>query len=240
MIGVVLAAGVASRLRPLTETVPKCLLPLGSRPLLGHVLFSLWEAGLSRCVIVTGYRAPQIQTFVDSLALPLPVTCLHNPRYEETNNNYSLWLAGEYARGDSMLMLDGDILFAPQILRDLLREPAGNALAVRSRGHVGTEDVKVQCDAQGCVVRIGKEIDPAVAAGESIGIEKFDRTTTLALFDVLERRREGFEFYEASFQEIINGGACIRTVDTGAHPCMEIDTIEDYRAACALAERTGI
>jgi hypothetical protein len=42
------------------------------------------------------------------------------------------------------------------------------------------------------------------------------------------------EFYEASFQEMIDGGSCIHAADVGSYRCMEIDTAEDLHAAESL------
>ena len=56
MIAVILAAGMASRLRPLTNDRPKCLLEVGSRCLLQRTMDALKAAGISEFVVVTGYR----------------------------------------------------------------------------------------------------------------------------------------------------------------------------------------
>ena len=55
MTGIILAAGISSRLRPLTNETPKCLLPVGGTPLLERTLRSLEQSGIRECVIVTGY-----------------------------------------------------------------------------------------------------------------------------------------------------------------------------------------
>ena len=57
---VILAAGMGTRLRPLTDAVPKCLVPLGGRPLIEQALESLWAGGVERVVVVSGYRAPSV------------------------------------------------------------------------------------------------------------------------------------------------------------------------------------
>ncbi|MBM2846100.1 MAG: nucleotidyltransferase family protein, partial [Bacteroidetes bacterium] len=74
MIGVILAAGISSRLRPLTDTTPKSLLPVGGRPLLQRSLEALCASDIRRCVIVTGYRREMIERFVAKLCLPLDIS----------------------------------------------------------------------------------------------------------------------------------------------------------------------
>lgn len=134
-----------------------------------------------------------------------------------------------------MLLMDGDILFDSRLVSMLLHSPHRNGLIVRKCNNLGAEEIKVEVDNNGLVKRIGKDIDPAAAIGESIGIEKFGADTVQALFEVLNRRKERNEFYEASFQEIIDGGVSVHTIDSAGLPCIEIDTLEDLSAAGELA-----
>ena len=64
MIGVILAAGMAKRLRPLTDECPKCLLKVGDRTLLARTVDAILSGGISELVVVTGYRAPMIRDFL--------------------------------------------------------------------------------------------------------------------------------------------------------------------------------
>jgi choline kinase len=235
VIGVVLAAGISSRLRPLTNNIPKSLLPVGKTPLLQRTLESLHRSNIHECIIVTGFQKEKIETFVHTLSLPLSITFVENPRYASTGNNYSLWTASSNVQGRDMLLMDGDILFDSRLLQQLMNVPVTNGLIMRRTNHLGAEEIKVEIDGLGVVKRIGKDVDAHVAAGESIGIEKFDAKTSANLFDILGRRKERNEFYEASFQELIDLGATVHAVDSRGLPCMEIDTIEDLTAANELA-----
>ena len=67
MIGVILAAGMAKRLRPLTDTKPKCLLEVGGKTLLQRTVEAMVSAGISEFLVVTGYRASMIRDFLDNL-----------------------------------------------------------------------------------------------------------------------------------------------------------------------------
>jgi len=235
MTAVILAAGTASRMRPLTDTTPKSLLPIGGKPLLQRTLEVLHSRGIKRCVIVTGHCHEMIKAFVQLMGLPLHVSYVYNPHFATTNNNYSLWLARADVIGRSMLLLDADILFHTQILARLLDSPHTNALVVRLSNNLGHEEIKLEIDRSDRVTKIGKEINPLEAAGESLGIEKFSAAAVRPLFEALGERKDRDEFYEASFQEIIDRGVKIYSVDSGSYPCIEIDTIEDLRAADKLA-----
>lgn len=236
MIAVILAAGISSRLRPLTNDLPKSLLLVGGTPLLQRILNSLYRNHIRECVIVTGFHKQKIEDFVKSLALPLNVEFAENPFFATTANNYSLWTAEELVRGKDILLLDADILFDHRLLPPLISSPHPNGLIIRKTNHLEAEEIKVELDDAGNVRRIGKHVDPGVATGESIGIEKFDAATSEQLFETLDRRKDRNEFYEASFQEIIDSGVRIHAIDSAGLPCMEVDTLEDLAAADELAK----
>jgi mannose-1-phosphate guanylyltransferase len=65
MKAIVLAAGFGTRLRPLTNTMPKCLVPISGIPLLGHWLQKLHNLGIDSLLINTHYLADQVNAFVD-------------------------------------------------------------------------------------------------------------------------------------------------------------------------------
>jgi choline kinase len=236
MTGVILAAGIASRLRPLTDSVPKSLLEVGGVPLLQRTLTALRHEGIKDVVIVTGYRHDMIERFVSSVHLDQDISFVYNRHFGTTNNNYSLWLSKPHVLGRDMVMLDADILFDQRILSALVGAPQADALVVRRTNQLGAEEVKVECDAEGFVLHIGKNIDPRTAIGESLGIERFSGSTTKLLYAALDRRKDINEFYEASFQEVVENGAEIYCVDSGGLPCLEIDTREDFKAAQVLAQ----
>jgi choline kinase len=237
MTGVILAAGIALRLRPLTDGLPKCLLPVGGIPLLQRSLDALSQAGLQRCVIVTGYLYEKIEEFVARYRPPLEIEFIHNPAFAETNNNYSLWLTRPAVSGEDIVLMDADILFHHAILTRLLSSTHTDALIIRTTGPLGHEEIKCELDGEGAVMRIGKHLDPKKTAGESLGIEKFSAASTIRLFEVLARRHVYNEFYEASFQELIDGGVRIYAVDSGGLPCVEIDTPDDLAAAEHLSQQ---
>lgn len=234
MKGVILAAGTASRLRPLTDDLPKCLLPIGNGTLLGRTLDHLEAAGLRDVVIVTGFLEDKIKAHVRERHPRIRPTFITNPVYASTNNIYSLWLVRETLGRAGMLLLDSDILFDSRILETLLQSGRPDCLALKSGFPLGEEEIKVQADAEGRVRKIGKNVPPALAAGESIGIELFSPDLSDALFEAIGRRVAAGDvntFYESAFQDVIDDGAAIRAVDIGDRWAVEIDTIEDFRSA---------
>ena len=234
MIAVILAAGMAQRLRPLTDNCPKCLLKVGERTLLQRTVDAVVAAGISEVVLVTGYRKEMITQFLEE-TYPTGITFhfINNDDYQHTNNIYSLWLTRPYTEGKEMLLLDSDILFDPAILPAVL-QTNGNALAM-NRYELGEEEIKVIADAQGMVVELSKTCSIADAIGESVGIEKMTADYTAALFKELEVMMEQEKlvnvFYERAFERLIPQGHCFRYVDTTALFSIELDTVEDFHQA---------
>ncbi|MGE5315178.1 MAG: NTP transferase domain-containing protein [Acidobacteriota bacterium] len=232
---VILAAGTATRLRPLTNSTPKCLLPIGRVPMLERTLEAVSASGVKEFTLVLGFEAQQIRDFIASRFPKLSVRYVHNDDYLSTNNAFSLLLARASVGRDSLLLLDSDILFDQSIISLLLHSPHETCLAVRTSGEIGDEEIKVKINHNKEIVEIGKHVLLSSTFGESIGIEKFSQESTQILFQTLQKRviteNRVNEFYEASFQEMIDAGALIFAEDVGIRRCMEIDTPEDLRAA---------
>lgn len=232
---VILAAGISSRLYPLTSSTPKCLLTVGKYTILERTIRNVLRHDVTEFVIVTGFCANMIGELVHKVFPSLRVQFVFNKRFAETNNSYSLALSQTALRGDAMLLLDSDIVFDHRILSRVLEAPYENCLAVRRTEDYDEEEIKVTVDRKGRVLRIGKDIDKSSVLGESIGIEKFSSSGSLKLFDVLQQRvhnEEGErEFYEALFQQLIDSSVSIYAVDVQNLPCIEIDTFDDLRKA---------
>ncbi len=235
MTAVILAAGVASRLRPLTDNTPKCLLQLGKQTILGRSFDYLLVNGMEQFIIVTGYLGSQIVDFIGNTYTDIRVKFVHNAEYATTNNIYSLWLALQNMEDEAMLLLDSDILFDPRIIGLLLDSSFENCLALKSTHRLGEEEIKVRINGQGYITDISKEVDPNLAIGESIGIEKFSSSGLRALRTELDRmivdQKQVNVWYESAFQNCINDGLQLWPVDVGRLVCMELDTPEDLHQA---------
>lgn len=235
MKAVILAAGTASRLRPLTSHTPKCLLKIGERCLLQRSMDALIQNGIRDFVIVTGYLHEQIEEFVaQQYGASITVTFIYNNVYESTNNIYSLWLARPEVEGQEMLLLDSDLLYDARIVTRVLDEEVANVLTL-IRHELGEEEMKVVTDAEGHITEISKTCNPALAAGESLGIEKMGPDYTHALYLELEQMMnvEHLEnkFYELAFERLIPQGHSYRVIDATDLFSCELDTVEDFENA---------
>lgn len=231
---VLLAAGQATRLRPMTDDRPKCLLEVGGRSILARAVGLLRDRRLDRLTIVDGYRGDMIRQAMAGEFPGAPIRFVRNVDFATTNNAWSLMLA-DCAPDQPLLLLDADIVFEGAVLDRLLAHPAPSRLGLRTEGEIGAEEMKVRLDPRGLVVDLSKELAPADAAGESVGIELFSSEFVAALWPVLRRRQlaEGRtgEYYEDAFVELIRAGHEVRTVDLAGLSCREIDTVDDLQAA---------
>ncbi|MCQ2062104.1 MAG: phosphocholine cytidylyltransferase family protein [Fibrobacter sp.] len=235
MIAVILAAGMASRLRPLTNNTPKCLLDVKGRSLLERSMDALIGCGVNEFVIVTGYLNHMIQEFVAKrYGESIRVNFIHNDIYETTNNIYSLWLAGKAVNGKEFLLLDSDLLYDPQIAKNVLASPSENVLTL-IKHELGEEEMKVVVDANGAIVEISKTCSPAAAAGESLGIEKIGASYSTALYKELDKmmNQEHLEnkFYELAFERLIPQGHTYTVLDASDYFSCELDTVADFENA---------
>jgi choline kinase len=237
MKALILAAGIASRLRPLTDHTPKCLLPIGNKNILSLTLENLKMNGIKDLVVVTGYLQEKIKSFIQNEFPDLKVTFIYNEVYDSTNNIYSLWLAKKEIIGHDLILLDSDILFDPIIINKLIHSDYANCLALKKH-EVKEEEIKVRIGTDGRITEIGKTVIPHEALGESIGIEKFDAAFVDKLFSKLDFKMQiennVNQFYEAAFEELIQEGENIYPVDVTDYKCMEIDTAFDLELATKL------
>ena len=247
---------MAKRLRPLTDTKPKCLLTVagntskrskivgnaskrsnGEQTLLGRTIDAMLQAGITEFVIVTGYCADQIRDFITEnygrQGLATQFYLLHNAGYEHNNNICSLWMAGRVVRGHDFLLMDSDILCDPQTVVTIAQQK-DSALAV-NRHELGEEEMKVVVDSNMRITEISKTCRPEDAIGESVGIERITADYSEALFRELDKMIIDEKlidiFYERAFERLIPQGHTFRVVDTTDLFSYEIDTPEDYEKA---------
>jgi choline kinase len=115
----ILAAGLGSRLGDGGRQRPKCLTPVGGRPLLLRTLGHLDACGFTSAVIVVGHLADQVTSAVGPRHGAVEVTYVHSDRYATTNNAYSLWLARDHLH-DATLVLDADVAFERAVLERIV------------------------------------------------------------------------------------------------------------------------
>lgn len=130
MQAVILAAGMGRRLKKLTENNTKCMISVNGVTLIERMLRILDRKGLERIVIVSGYAAENLESFVDSLHIETPVCFIRNSLYEKTNNIYSLLLAKKYICDQDTLILESDLIFDEELIDMIIEDPGQNLVLV--------------------------------------------------------------------------------------------------------------
>ena len=229
MKAIILAAGKGTRLNGV-DLKPKCLFEVGGQTLLDRQIAALHEAQIDDIVIVLGFEAELIRKRYEHTA-----SFVINKRFEETSSMYSLWLAREHLV-DGFVVLNCDVLFHPQLLSQLLSSPFADALLVdlvdKTNNHLGEEEMKVRIS-DGRVVDIRKDLDPAEADGENVGIVKFSARGACRLVEEMDGLvAKGFEreWAPRAFREFASRFP-LHAIGTGDFPWIEIDFPEDYRKA---------
>lgn len=247
----ILAAGMGTRLRPLTNTVPKCLVPLGGRPLIDQALWSLRAAGVERAVVVCGYRADAVAQEIARFSAingDFPVGCAHNPDYATTGTAASL-LAGlaalEAADWDGdVVMAEGDIWFDQELIGLLLASDGADAVAVDKRG-VGGDGSLLRLGQDGVVEGwyfLSTGIEPPDGELHRLGnVYRFVRVTwrTELLPRLSEATKQSPRLPLESFLGDAGqvGGLRLRGISVGACRWWEVDTEADLAAAEARCVR---
>lgn len=129
---VVLCAGFGKRLRPLTETIPKALVPVRGEPLLGHHLRAMHSAGIRRAVCVIGYLGNQVRTYVESVrGFGIDIDFVQQDPPNGTGG--AVIAATSHITTDPFAVLYSDVLFQPMttIWLSLLRDPTAKILCAR-------------------------------------------------------------------------------------------------------------
>lgn len=234
---IILAAGVGSRLRPLTDNTPKSLLSVAGKKILERNIENLQALGINSVCIVTGYLEEVIQSFVQERFPTLSVEYIRNERYSETNTGYSLLLTKDYVAGDEFIKFDADVVFEKAILEKLLQS-TNSALCIDTNINLEAEEVKVTTDESGNVLSVGKKLDPHTANGESIGIEKIAKDAGDKLFEILSDLMQHDEhlqdYYDDSYTTLVEAGFPFEAVDITGLKWVEIDNHQDYERANSI------
>ncbi len=238
MQAIILAAGQGTRLRPVTDHCPKCLVEVQGKPILQYQLEALGEAGLRECVIVIGHRAAQVRDAFGTRYRDLAITYVENEIYDRTNNIYSLWLARQEIRED-LLLLEGDLLFEPELLTDLLAVPHENAAVVdRFRPFMDGTVILAHGDVASAMV-LKRDQPPGFDYGSALKTVNIYKFSYRAVHDELMPALGAYvsqgltgNYYEIAIARAIAEGAIrLHVLRTGPRAWAEIDTVEDLADA---------
>lgn len=230
-----LAAGIGSRLLPLTQNYPKCLTLVNETSILERLVISLKKQGFKRLVIVTGYQENRIEEFLGSKSGDMAIEYIHSPLYRTTNNIYSLWMAREII-AEPFILLESDLVFDTSLLDGMIY-PDRIAVAGIKPWMNGTT---VTIDSLQKVAGFQNSIVPIsdMIKYKTVNIYSFSLSSWRAIIERLNQHiQEGRVngFYETVFSEMVDDGSLsLQAISFDGKPWYEIDTIDDLTEAVKL------
>jgi len=224
---VIVAAGEARRLRPLTDNIPKCFLPVGDRTLIEYSLQALKQCGIEQIGIVVGYSKDEFPARLGNR-----YEYIFNPFYAITNDMASLWFAKGFVRGSDFVYIHSDLLYHPDILAMTIASHAEIALAVE----------ETVCDEEMMKVRVNglallessKDVLLEEAFGEWTGIAKFTSAGWQKYLPEVEQLLAEGEFnaYDTvAMNRLAQKKRVIQIVPFQGLPFIEIDYPQDLKEA---------
>ena len=123
MQAVILAAGMGKRLGELTKGNTKCMIEVGCETLISRLLHQLDQLNLQRIILVVGYKAKELQDYLQTIPIQTTIEFVENTIYDKTNNIYSLYLAKDYLTADDTLLFESDIIMEDAVIQKLVNNP---------------------------------------------------------------------------------------------------------------------
>jgi choline kinase len=233
MKAVILSAGKGTRMMPLTANTPKCLIDIGQgKTLLESQLDVLRACGFKEVYIVAGYRIEQVEAKIAGYCDDgMKTKVIHNPFYATSNNIISLWLALPYVGGE-FISINGDDIFKESVIEALLAADGDIAMTIDCKEAYDADDMLVVMEGS-LVRRVGKDLDRALANGESVGIIRYrDRGVSMleeALNLMLREEENHQRFYLAALQHIMDLGFPVFACEVDSTDWAEIDFHPDVQ-----------
>jgi len=191
MKAIILTAGYGNRMRPLTDRTHKTLLKAGGETILSRIIDGLLTNSIRAIVMVTGFAADTIREYLQHQYPDVAFTYVHNERYRETNNIYSLALAFDSVDvTGGAIVIESDLIYHPEIIARLLTDPHSNvALVDRFRSGMDGTVVTVEND-------IITSVIPPHLQGENFDFS--DKYKTLNIYKFSP------EFCQTSFKKLLS------------------------------------
>lgn len=231
MHGLILAAGGGTRLRPFTEHMPKCLVPVHGKPIIVNALEALEAAGCTRVTIVVGHKAEVLQAHLGVRFQSMDIAYITNDRWAETNSMFSLHLGLEGGHAD--FVLEGDVFFDHVFLQ---APPMGEISWMVDSRYRESDGSYLRVDDQGRVVEQKIVKDQTTLSehwAKSVGILLLTPKGSQDLADwlrtaVAENKQE--LYYDLIMAEHLDNSS-VGSVDIAPQRWFEIDTPQDLAAA---------
>jgi len=233
--GIILAAEQGTRLRSLHGELPKCLTTFNNSDwtILDQQIHNLLLAGVREIGIVIGYQKDQVIRHVTQhyTGLLNRFNFIDNPRFRERNNIYSLWLARNWLKRSSFVVLNADVVFDAGILPPALASTAPITVVVDRSWRGETMKVIIQGS---WITRMGRQMPEEVASASYIGIAVFQAGTSDRFFEKiyhLIQNGQNQVCFNVGIQQLIEEGIPVGYTEATDHLWTEVDDPGDLALA---------
>lgn len=250
MIGVILAAGMGTRLMPLTKDIPKALLKIKEVTLLERMIKNCVGAGISKFIVVVGYNGDKVIDLCPQIAekYDIEIKTLVNEKYDVTNTSVSTYIASKAIEEnpEDFILINGDNVVDPEIIQRLA-DAENTAMIIDNFKTLNEESFKLiiknesvnddNSIANGEIEAIGKQLDIASSTGEFIGVSKVARDDIADFNKILNGLidEDAQNYYDFAFKDL----STHKTIDfvlTNGLKWTEIDDHTDWKNAQELVD----
>ena len=224
------AAGQGTRLRPLTDSYPKCLIEVNRRPLLYYLLSNLKKLNVEQVFIIIGYRQEMIVDYIENNSGFPPITFIRNDRHESTNNIVSLWMSKEFWNED-FCIIESDLLIRFDLLEQLVTSKDSCLFIDNSKNFDGI-DMKAKIENHH-LVYLDKNLSKSETSGEFFGFSRWTPEFAeqfLTEIELFINKNETTVLYDFAIRRLA------QKIDLPVRYCsadswFEIDNMDDYLKA---------
>ena len=233
MTYIILAAGTGSRLHPITLKHPKTLFSLDDETTILQRMVGLIKDldPKAKIAIVCGFQHQLLKKYVSD------VQWIYNPFYEVTNSLASLWFARELLLQGNITILNGDIVMAQNLMREIVTKDTDTPMVLMDSSiKEGDYNVQVEHDK---VVVMSKALTHYT--GEYAGVTKLDKKSAGQLYaklcEMVEDGRYTTWYEDALVQMIFEENFSLYAKDISAYDWTEVDSVDDLLYAKRIHEK---
>jgi len=233
---VILAAGAGSRLYPITLNKPKCMVKVGGRFILDYQIRAYSVARIEEIIIVGGFKINQIKKYCEKIR-GINIKIIENGDYQTTNNMYSLYLAKEELEGNGFLLSNGDVIFDPRIVINLVRSKISDSIVCDKRSK-NEKHMMISINDSGYMNDIDINIPSSIGIN-SVSILKFSPRYSKLLFEeisnIINEENDLNVWFEIALKRLLKSKQLIMyPFDVDGKRWVEIDTYADLIIAKKL------